>query len=123
MGAHAPVLVAVDDVERGQDRDRLDLEPGLFAELARDRCEDGLAEFLDAAREAPFPDARRAGALHQEHASGAADDAENADDGPGGVVPGHCTTDSLSLRALRQALRRVRVREFQGHRMMSQSLT
>src|SRR6266851_5079784 len=80
MGAHAAFAVALKDIESGQCFNGFDDEAGLFPELARDRCEDGLAEFLDAAWEAPFPDARRPGALHQEHPPLAAHDAEDADD-------------------------------------------
>jgi hypothetical protein len=88
----------------------------LLADFANRGREDGLAEFLDAARKAPFADARRPGALNQKHAPVPPNDAENADDGPLWVVPGHGASDSLSLRE------RVGVRGFQGHRPMSQSL-
>src|SRR5713101_3094001 len=62
MGAHAAFAVALEDIESGQGFKGFDDEAGFFPELADDRREDRLAELLDAAREAPFADARRAGA-------------------------------------------------------------
>ena len=88
MDADAAVVIALDDVEGGERRHRPGFEPGLLAELAYRRLEDRLAEFLDAAGKAPFADARRAGALHQQHAPVAPDDTENAHDRPVGIVAG-----------------------------------
>jgi hypothetical protein len=89
MGVHAALAVALENVERRQRFNGFDDEAGLLPELAGDRLENRLAELLDAAGETPFADVRRAGALHQQHASVAADDAEHTDDRPVRVVAGH----------------------------------
>ena len=63
-----PVLiVAVDAIDDGDDLVGADGQPGLFEDFADRRLADGLAQFLAAARQAPFALARGLATLDQQY--------------------------------------------------------
>ena len=70
MRAHAAIGVIADDVEGIDYAQRLGGDAGFLLQFARGGGDDGLADLLHAAGEAPFADRRAGtlGALRQKHA-------------------------------------------------------
>src|ERR1044071_8257039 len=78
--------VQANPIEPLDDRPDGDIETGLLAHLARERCLERLAHFDGATRQAPLPFQRFVGALYEQHAVAIDDDRADRDDWAGGIV-------------------------------------
>jgi hypothetical protein len=89
---HRAVLVAHDIVQHGDHLSDLDLDPALFAHLARGSIAHALAQIDGAPGQRPSPEARLSSPLHDQHAFSPAHSSADGDDRPLGIGPAQTST-------------------------------